>query len=404
MEESGTYLTETEKQMEPNHLVERAVAGDVSAFEQLMRENMKTILYQTRRYIHKPEDAEDAAQEAIIAMYQSIGTLQNTESFKPWMYRLIKFTCLKYVRTRDSGPNGGTLVDVDEYAEYLPDESRGSDPAEWLEDRERLEAIVCLINGLPEKQRESIILYFYDGLTYREIAQAMGNTIKTVSTNIMKAKKNILKGIKEEDLGSMLTAAISLDAGAKLAGINLTAVHQAAMAGVGNAAMHTTSGAAGIARTRRGQGASVLVGICAAAVCILAISSGSLFPAGSAPNAPASQAPPPAVTTPVTPPAAPTVQADIVFTGGECPCGHLNPQSAALDLQGHDLSVISWAILSGNVEIRNGNGRVAAISPGALAEGDYLIRYTIAGEGGMKANAERAFTVLHGNYDPALFD
>jgi len=319
---------------------------------------------------------------------------------------LIKFTCLKHVRTQESGLGGGTAVDVEDYVEYLPDESRGSDPAEWLEDQERLETIVHLINGLPEKQRESIILYFYEGLSYKEIAQAMGNTIQTVSTNIMKAKKNILKGIKEEDLGSMLTAAVTLDAGAKLTGINLTAVHQSAMASIGNAALQPAGGAAGVTRTRRGQGVSALIGICAAAVCVLAISSGSLFPSSSAPasSAPAAPAPPPAGTAPVTPPAAPAVQADIAFTGGECPCGHLNPQSATLDLQGHDLSVISWTILSGSMEIRSGSGRVAAISSGALAEGDYLIRYTIAGEGGMKANAERAFTVLHGNYDPALFD
>jgi len=189
--------------MDSVELVERAVAGDVAAFEQLVQENMKTILYQARRYIHKPEDAEDAAQEAIIAMYRSIATLRNPEAFRSWMYRLIKFVCLKHVRSQESGPGGTVVADVDEYAESLRDDSHGSDPEEWVEERERSEIIAGLINALPEKQRESIILFYYEGLSYKEIGRALGATTSAVSTNIMKAKKNILKGMKNEDFGLM---------------------------------------------------------------------------------------------------------------------------------------------------------------------------------------------------------
>jgi len=204
----------------------------------------------------------------------------------------------------------------------------------------------------------------------------------------------------------MLTAAVTLDAGEKLAGIDMAAFHQTAMAGIGKAAAHSAAGATAAAHHHRWHAPAIAAGVFAAAIALFVLVSGVFSPGNpnsTIPATPTPLAPTPVEITPA-PPAQPEVTAEIVFTGGECPCGHLNPQTATLDLQGHDLTVLSWTILSGEKEIRSGNGRVAAVSSGALPEGEYLIRYAIAGEGGMQANAERAFTVLHGDYNPAQFN
>ncbi|MDR1816402.1 MAG: sigma-70 family RNA polymerase sigma factor [Clostridiales Family XIII bacterium] len=167
--------------------------GDVRAFESLCGMFAKSILFEARRYIGNPHDADDAAQEAVIAMHRSIGGLRDPDAFRPWMYRLVKYCCLKHVRRLNVLKGGEDAADIDDYSESLPDERSEGNPQESLLADERVALIRKAIGQLCERQRESLILYYYENLTYSEIAYALGCTASTVSTNIMKAKRNIAR-------------------------------------------------------------------------------------------------------------------------------------------------------------------------------------------------------------------
>jgi RNA polymerase sigma-70 factor (ECF subfamily) len=396
-------------------MVSRAIRGDADAFEALVREYSKTILYQARRYIRHPDEAEDAAQEAVIAMYESIHTLRKPEAFRSWMYRLVKFVCLKHIRDLSARRGGQDAGDIDDYADSLASDRREEDPSLSAEDRERSAQILRIIGTLPEKQREALVLHYYDGLSYREIAKAIGSTTSTVSTNILKAKRKIVR-----ELEPALAMAIAMDAHSKLAGIDLTAFHAHAMAGVaaagsaaaavgagaGAAGAGATTGAAGgatgassggagasgAANTQHGQIVGAAAAVAAAGVVtalVLSGGDGAASPVAEAPGAVA---------------AVEQIAAEIVFEGGECACGHLNPKDEQLVIHTEGATAREWTMLKDGEVFRTGEGRELWLNPESLEEGDYVIRYVVTGADGGKATVERAFAIRHGDYDAADYD
>lgn len=406
-------------------LVSMAIRGDVDAFEALVREYSKTILYQSRRYIRHPDEAEDAAQEAIIAMYQNIHTLRKPEAFRSWLYRLVKFVCLKHMRDLNVRKGGQEQGNIDDYAETLASDLRAGDPALSAEDRERTEKILAVIAALPEKQREALILHYYDGFSYREIAKALGSTTSTVSTNIMKAKRKIMK-----DLEPALAMAVSLDADAKLSRVDIVAFHRSAMAGIAAAISVAGAGAAAAGAGTEagvyaaGSGSSVgsgsgsgsgfsfgagnqgssqshVAAATGAVIAALILTAAFLVNGGLDTPQPDAEAMA-SVEIPGTEP----VAAEIQFIGGECACGHLNPAEEEIVVHTAGAEVEGWTLShAGGDVIQSGGGEAdLALHPENLAEGDYVIRYEVKSPDGGVAAVERSFTILHGDYDASMYD
>jgi RNA polymerase sigma-70 factor (ECF subfamily) len=388
-------------EFEYRDLTVKAIRGDAEAFEQLYLRYTNSILYHARRYIRDPLEAEDAAQEAVIEMYRNIGTLKDPNAFVPWMYRLTKFVCLKHVRDLASKRGGQTAADLDDFVEILADESTDSDPAKAIVEDERTRTIRATIGRLPEKQREAVILFYYEGLSYREIAAAQGTTPSTVSTNIMKAKKKIAL-----ELEPAIALAVTADMGAKLSGISIPAFQAACKAGVAKSAAaglgygtltgagkYAAKGLKSLAET--GKALSVCLTTATVVVIVSAVA------VVSTPPEPAPAAEAPAAVTPQAPVADYMPDADIAFLGGDCDCGHVNPKSAALSLSDDTDVTESWEILSGGVAIASGTGTDAGLTD--LPDGDYQIRYTVASEDGRKAYSARAFLILSEPFEDGLY-
>src|SRR5271156_2223809 len=81
-------------------LLERAKAGDLDAFDQLMRANEKQVLGTALRLMGNLEDAQDAAQEAFLRLYKSLNRLPDILEIKPWLYRVTVNVCNDMHRAR----------------------------------------------------------------------------------------------------------------------------------------------------------------------------------------------------------------------------------------------------------------------------------------------------------------
>jgi RNA polymerase sigma-70 factor (ECF subfamily) len=387
-------------EFEYRDLAVKAIRGDAEAFEQLYLRYTNSILYHARRYINDPVEAEDAAQEAVIEMYRNIGTLKDPNAFVPWMYRLTKFVCLKHVRDLASKRGGQSVADIDDFAEILADENTESDPAKAIVEEERTRAIRATIGRLPEKQREAVILFYYEGLSYREIAAAQGTTPSTVSTNIMKAKRKIA-----QELEPAIALAVAADAGAKLTGVSIPAFRAACEVGLAKSAAAgfgfgsvTAAGHYAASGFKAVSPANSFLTVClsaAAAVTILASAT-----ALSATPDPVAEAPPVAAA-PQAPAAEYMPDADISFLDGDCACGHVNPKSAVLSLPNDTDVSESWEILSGGAAVSSGEG--LEVSLAGLADGDYQIRYIVVSADGQKAYSARAFLVTSEPIEDALY-
>src|SRR5262245_7379745 len=74
-------------------VLERAAAGDVSAFEQLMLRTERSVMLTARRFLGNPADAEEATQEVFLRVFKYLRRFDRSKPFEPWLYRLTINVC-----------------------------------------------------------------------------------------------------------------------------------------------------------------------------------------------------------------------------------------------------------------------------------------------------------------------
>lgn len=152
-------------------LIRRARDGDGAAFAELM-EGQKGMLYKVARScLHNDADAADALGETVLAYFEKLPTLRRSEYFRTWLVRICIRKCQDILRQR------GRNVPLDEAAEMGRDEP----------DYARVE-FLALLDSLDEKYRTVLLLYYGEGFTVGEIAQAMELKVETVKTRLKRAR------------------------------------------------------------------------------------------------------------------------------------------------------------------------------------------------------------------------
>ncbi|MDR1027960.1 MAG: sigma-70 family RNA polymerase sigma factor [Clostridiales Family XIII bacterium] len=171
-------------------LAAKARDGDAEALSALCEKKSRAILYHTLQYFGNRCDAQDAAQEALIRICLNIGSLKDPGYFNGWAHKIVLNTCREVQRKRyvSEGRYEAEAREID-----LIETDRDVIPHAHAEDADGREAILRIVAGLPAKRREAILMYYYDGMSHAEIAEAMGVSQSTVSTNIMRARNTIRK-------------------------------------------------------------------------------------------------------------------------------------------------------------------------------------------------------------------
>ena len=152
-------------------LIERARAGDSAAFVELI-EGQKGAMYKVARsYLHNDADAADAISEAVLTCFEKLDTLRQPQYFRTWLVRVLIRKCQDILRQRKRS------VPLEE----LPPAGRnepGHARVEFLD----------LLDSLDEKYRTVLLLYYGEGFTVGEIAQAMDLKVDTVKTRLKRAR------------------------------------------------------------------------------------------------------------------------------------------------------------------------------------------------------------------------
>jgi RNA polymerase sigma factor (sigma-70 family) len=184
-------------------LVDLVRAGHASAFEAIVHRYRKPLLGYCSRLLPASR-AEDAVQQTFLKAYQSMVSRDAELNLRPWLYRIAHNASLNLLRQ-----NGWSHDELDENMDGVlrPDQA--------LELRERLRATVAAVKALPERQRDAVLLREIDGLSYEEIALALGVGDGAVRQLLHRARATLRAG---------LTAATPLGLVERLAG---------AMAGTG---------------------------------------------------------------------------------------------------------------------------------------------------------------------------
>jgi RNA polymerase sigma-70 factor (ECF subfamily) len=179
---------------ELNELTRKASSGDIEALDTLCRSKMKTVMYHTLKYMGNRQDAEDAAQEVMVSICKNISRLKDPASLNVWLQRIINSVCIDYYRKNDREPAKG---DIAEYEGYIEERNTEYLPHEQAEQRDIKSLLRSVVDTLPKKRKQAVILYYYDELSYEEIATVMNCSTSTVSTNLMRARDYMKEALQE---------------------------------------------------------------------------------------------------------------------------------------------------------------------------------------------------------------
>lgn len=171
-------------------LLARLHAGDREAFAPLVRRYERELYGYLRRYLGDDDLADDVFQTTFLAVFRKIRQYEPGRPAKPWLYAIATNQAIDALRKRNrqADRRADALTGTDEEGEprplfeLLPSLSAGPpDRAELTEDRERVREAVT---RLPDLLREVILLAYFQGLKYRDIADALEIPLGTVKSRL----------------------------------------------------------------------------------------------------------------------------------------------------------------------------------------------------------------------------
>ncbi|MFB4295400.1 RNA polymerase sigma factor [Actinomadura sp. NTSP31] len=163
-------------------LVAGAQQGDAESIAALVSGSHPHV----RRFAHalcaSPQDAEDAAQEALIVLYRKIGTLRASGALASWMFRIVRNECLRRARTA-LRPRELPVGDVP---------SAEDDVLRRLE----AERVAAAIAALPADQRRVLIMRDVQGISGPMTASALGLSVPAMKSRLHRARAAVHEALE----------------------------------------------------------------------------------------------------------------------------------------------------------------------------------------------------------------
>ena len=166
-------------------LIERLRAGEPRAFEALVRAYQHRVFGVALRMLGRRADAEDVAQEVFLRVHRAIGEFRGEARLSTWLYGIASNLCLNRLASADH-----RRMRPDEDAVMLAP-SPAADAAAVAERSEVEAALRQAIAELPDERRIVVVLRDVEGLSYDEIAQALGLEPGTVRSRLHRARLDL---------------------------------------------------------------------------------------------------------------------------------------------------------------------------------------------------------------------
>jgi RNA polymerase sigma-70 factor, ECF subfamily len=171
-------------------LIKRAQADDTDAFCSLAERYARRIYLLAFHYCHNAQDAEDLSQEVWLKAYQALGTFRSDSSFYTWLRRITINSFLNHQRSISFRRPVHTilvqLTDVEyENSDLFPDSRIAAE--ETIYNKVLFESVLSALGELTPSQRLVFLLRHYEGMSYDEIANAMGCSTGTVKKAVWRA-------------------------------------------------------------------------------------------------------------------------------------------------------------------------------------------------------------------------
>ena len=165
--------------------IARAQTGDPEAFTQIVEFYQRPVFNLCYRMLGDPAEAEDAAQETFIRVYQNIRRYDDKRSFTTWLLSIAANYCIDQIRKQRM-----SLISIDETS--FPELSADIPGPEAAMSRSEEQAQVrALLSSLHPVDRAAIIMYYWHDLSYEEISEALKLTGSAVKSRLHRARREM---------------------------------------------------------------------------------------------------------------------------------------------------------------------------------------------------------------------
>ncbi len=158
-------------------LLQRAIEGDTAAFHELVDRHAAGLYRLACALTGDSADAEDVMQETFLGAFQRMGSFRGRSSVKTWLVSILSRQAARRHRTRLRRP-------------ALRLEELAREPAEERAPESRMDVREALGRLSPEHRRV-LVLREVEGMTYAEIAQALGVPLGTVESRLFRARQEM---------------------------------------------------------------------------------------------------------------------------------------------------------------------------------------------------------------------
>lgn len=174
-------------------LVSRAQRGDRDALSELIAQTQDRVYNLAYRILRNPQEAEDLTQEVYVRVWRALPGFRGESKFTTWLHTIATNACLN--RRRKLRRQLETQLDTDDALEGAPAPELG--PAQATIHQDERSHLWGLVEGLPEKYRLVLTLFYQEQLSYQEIAQVLSLPLGTVKAHLNRARHALAASLRK---------------------------------------------------------------------------------------------------------------------------------------------------------------------------------------------------------------
>ncbi len=174
-------------------LVKTAAEGDKKAFERLYALSYRAVYFTCISFLKNEQDALDLAQDVYLTAFEQLNSLNEPDKFMAWVARIAANKSMNYLKKKKP-----ELVKDEEIENSVLEENENFLPEEYAASQEKRQLVLNIMKtSLSDTLYQTVILYYFDGLTAAEIAELMGCPVGTVTYRLSAARGKIKAGVEQ---------------------------------------------------------------------------------------------------------------------------------------------------------------------------------------------------------------
>lgn len=178
-------------------MVSQAINKDKKAQEVLYRFTNKAAYFVALKMTKNEHDAMDIVQDSFLKAFSKLDTLKNPKLFPSWINQITANMCKDYFKKRRPDFFEDIKSGEDDNIEYQLEDFDGIIPSSFAEDKDVQRIIRNIIDNLADEQRLCVLMFYFDGMTIREIAENLNVSEGTVKSRLSYARKKMKDEIEK---------------------------------------------------------------------------------------------------------------------------------------------------------------------------------------------------------------